>query len=188
LGDKNTRADKNDWSQVNCSKEMVGASVAIHSRQIICQKIARMGCLEEFCLKKGKRSGGNSGGIHDTDQDMGNEAVIKKLGWIEEGESSKLVEKGEVFGMKGPLELRTILFQEGEDDPNGVKLNSDLKQAREFVTKHDEVARDQDGLGCGEAIWVTYHLFYEAWKYFKWRDKTDGSDKMVHGDVEVARI
>ena len=83
-----------------------------------------------------------------------------------------MVEKGEVFGMKGPLELRTILFQEGEDDPNGVKLNSDLKQAREFVTKHDEVARDQDGLGCGEAICVTCHLFYQAWKYFKWRDKT----------------
>ncbi|KAL4579679.1 hypothetical protein LXL04_015835 [Taraxacum kok-saghyz] len=123
---------KNDWSQVNCSKEMVGASVAIHPRQITCQKIARISCLEEFCLKKGKRSRGNSGGIHDTDQDMGNDAVIKKLGWIEEGESRKLVEKGEVFGMKGPLELRTILFQEGEDDPNGVKLNSDLKQAREL--------------------------------------------------------
>ena len=56
------------------------------------------------------------------------------------------------------------------------------------MTKHDDVARDQDGLGCGEAIWVTYHLFYQAWKYFKWRDKTDGSDKMVHGDVEVARM
>ncbi|KAL4583342.1 hypothetical protein LXL04_007912 [Taraxacum kok-saghyz] len=124
-----------------------------------------------FNIEK-KRSGGTSGGIHDTDQEMGNEIVIKKLGWIEEGESSKLVEKGEVFGMKGTLELRTILFQEGEDDPNGVKLNSDLKQAREFVTKHDEVARDQDGLGCGEAIWVTCHLFYQAWKYFKWRDKT----------------
>ncbi|KAL4564706.1 hypothetical protein LXL04_028774 [Taraxacum kok-saghyz] len=49
-------------------------------------------------------------------------------------------------------------------DPNGVKLNSDLKQATEFVKKHDEVARDQDGLGCGEAMWLTCHLFYQAWK------------------------
>ncbi|KAL4564705.1 hypothetical protein LXL04_028773 [Taraxacum kok-saghyz] len=49
---------KNDWSQVSRSKEMVGASVAIHPRQITCQKIARIGCLEEFCLKKCKRSGG----------------------------------------------------------------------------------------------------------------------------------
>ncbi|KAL4583363.1 hypothetical protein LXL04_007934 [Taraxacum kok-saghyz] len=69
------------------------------------------------------------------------------------------------------------------DDPNRVSFNSDVDKSRRLMTRMADVAMNKDGVGCGEAIKVTWNLINQAWCYFKRKTKLAGIEARVHGNV-----
>ena len=68
-------------------------------------------------------------------------------------------------------------------EPNRVSFNSDMDRSRGLMTRMADVAVNKDGVGCGEAIKVTWNLINQAWCYFKMKTKLAGIEARVHGDV-----
>ena len=66
-------------------------------------------------------------------------------------------------------------------DPNRVSFNSDVDRSRILMTRMADAAWNKDGVGCGEAINVTWHLINQAWCYFKMKTKLAGIETRVHG-------
>ncbi|KAL4583362.1 hypothetical protein LXL04_007933 [Taraxacum kok-saghyz] len=69
------------------------------------------------------------------------------------------------------------------DDPNRVSFNSDVDKSRRLMTRMADVVMNKDGVGCGEAIKVTWNLINQAWCYFKRKTKLAGIEARVHGNV-----
>ena len=153
--------------------------------QVLRVQIERRGYLGDLRLKNIKTK------LEHATKAMG---VGKRAG-IQEGarfkEGEMVIEEEDVLGvasLKGSLELRTIPFQEGEDDPNRVSFNSDVDRSRGLMTRMADVAGNKDGVGCGEAIKVTWHLVNQAWCYFKMKTKLARIETRVHGNEILDKV
>ncbi|KAL4583343.1 hypothetical protein LXL04_007913 [Taraxacum kok-saghyz] len=157
---------KNDLNQDidNIKQGLMKTNLTNYPLQVLHVQIERRGCLGDFWLKNIKTR------LEHATMAMGLEkrAGIQKGARFKEGEM--VVKEEDVLGVafKGFLELRTIPFQEGEDDPNRVSFNSDVDKSRRLMTRMADVAVNKDGV---------------AWCYFKRKTKLAGIEARVHGNV-----
>ncbi|KAL4573726.1 hypothetical protein LXL04_020542 [Taraxacum kok-saghyz] len=110
-------------------------------------QIERRGCFGDVWLKNIKTKLKHATKVVGVRKGVGNQEGTR----FKEGEM--VVKEEDVLGvaaLKGSLELRTIPFQEGEDDPNRVSFNSDVDRSRRLMTRTADVAGNKDGVGCGE--------------------------------------
>ena len=172
---------QNDLNGIdNIKQGLMKTNLINYPLQVLHVQIERRGCFEDLWLKNLKTKLEHATKVIGA----GNQEETR----FKEGEMVVKEEDGlGVAALKGPLELRTIPFQEGEDDPNRVSFKSDTDKSRRMMTRMADVAENTGEVGCGEAIKVTWHLVKQAWCYFNMKTKLAGIGARVHGDVLLGK-
>ncbi|KAL4564710.1 hypothetical protein LXL04_028778 [Taraxacum kok-saghyz] len=177
---------KNDLNQGidNIKQGLMKTNLINYPLQFLHVQIERRGCFKDLWLKNIKTKREHATKVISVRKGAGNQEGTR----FKEGEM--VVKEEDVLGvaaLKGSLELRTIPFQEGADDPNRVSFKSDTDKSRRMMTRMADMAENTGEVGCGETIKVTWHLVKQVWCYFNMKMKLAGIGARVHGDVLLGK-